>query len=394
MGRLRPGGMVEGGGALHRFLLAGATLALLVACTGQPAPQPTPPASAGAAPSASERTTPPASAGESSPPGQEPRPVRPTGSPRDAATGLRAPWSVVFLGRTALISERDTARILELRPDGTTRVVGTVLGVRPVAEAGLLGLAVDDRGRLYAYSTGADRNRVQRFPVRGRPGSLRLGTPTTILDGIPAAVRHDGGRIAFGPDGMLYVATGDTLAPSLAQDRSSLAGKILRMTPDGEVPADNPFPGSLVYSYGHRNVQGLAWAPDGTMFATEFGQDAWDELNEIEPGANYGWPRVEGKAGVAAYVDPVQQWRPDRASPSGLTVAGGTLFVANLRGAVLRAIPVADPATSSEHYAGRYGRLRDVTVSPEGDLWILTNNTDGRGDPQPGDDRILRVPLT
>jgi glucose/arabinose dehydrogenase len=308
-------------------------------------------------------------------------------------TGLAAPWSVAFLGTTARISQRDTAEVLELLDDGGTRVVGTVDGVAPGGEGGLLGLAVDDDGRLYAYSTAAGGNRVQRFELTGEPGSLGLGAAETILDGIPAASIHNGGRIAFGPDGMLYVTTGDAGDAGASQDLDSLAGKILRVTPDGDVPGDNPFGGSPVYTYGHRNPQGIDWADDGTMFASEFGQSTWDELNVITPGSNYGWPVVEGIAGDDRYVDPVQQWGPAEASPSGIGIAGGTIFVANLRGSVLRAVPVAAPSESGEYYAREYGRLRDVTVSPDGDLWFLTNNTDGRGNPGPDDDRLMEVTL-
>jgi glucose/arabinose dehydrogenase len=300
----------------------------------------------------------------------------------------------VFRHGTALVSERDTGRVLELADDGATRVVGTIGGVASGGEAGLLGLAVDDQGRLYAYSTGADGNRIERFEVTGRPGALRLGAHVTVIDGLPSASFHDGGRIAFGPDGMLYATVGDAGQSSSAQDRRSLAGKILRMTPDGHVPADNPFPGSLVYSYGHRNPQGLAWAHDGTMFATEFGQDTWDELNIIRPGGNYGWPTVEGIAHDRRFIDPVQQWAPANASPSGMTRIGSTLFIANLRGEVLRAVPIAHPSRSTDYYAGEYGRLRAVTGTPDGDLWFVTNNTDGRGSPGADDDRILRVRLS
>ncbi|MFF1253227.1 PQQ-dependent sugar dehydrogenase [Pseudarthrobacter sp. NPDC058329] len=316
------------------------------------------------------------------------------GSPRAVATGLQAPWSVVFRNGTPLVSERNSARILELAPDGTARPIGTVEGVADRGEAGLLGLAVGAGGDLYVYSTAADGNRVQRFTVTGAPGSLSLGQPDTLIEGIPAAGNHDGGRIAFGPDGMLYVTTGDAGQRNSAQDRNSPAGKILRMTPDGDAPADNPFQGSLVYSFGHRNPQGLAWAGDGTMFATEFGQNTWDELNIITPGANYGWPTVEGIAGREGFVDPVQQWQPGAASPSGMAHAGGTLFIANLRGQILRSVPVSDPSTSTDHYNREFGRIRDVALSPDGQLWFLTNNTDGRGDPKPGDDQILAVPLS
>jgi len=310
----------------------------------------------------------------------------------DVVGDLAAPWSVVFLSDgTPLVSERDTARILELASDGSAREVGVVAGVQHGGEAGLLGLAVDGADRLYAYSTGADGNRIQRFVLSGTPGSLRLGAPETIIEGMPAARNHDGGRIAFGPDGMLYATVGDAGDRESAQDLDVLAGKILRMTPDGDVPSGNPFPGSLVYTYGHRNPQGLAWAEDGTLFAAEFGQDTWDELNIIEPGANYGWPVVEGAAGRDEFVDPVQQWNPDQASPSGMARLGDTLFIANLRGRVLRAVPIADPSTHTDYLSGEYGRLRAAEVAPDGSLWVLTNNTDGRGSPRPGDDRILRI---
>jgi glucose/arabinose dehydrogenase len=318
----------------------------------------------------------------------------PIGDPEDVTTGLDSPWSMAFVGQTTLISERDSGTVLELLGDGTTRRVGTVPGVVHTAEDGLLGLAVSDQQELYAYSTGPDGNRVQRFELTGRPGSYGLGSAETILDGIPSNSTHNGGRLAFGPDGMLYVTVGDAQNRPAAQDTGSLSGKILRMTPSGKVPADNPFPGSLVYSYGHRNVQGIGWADDGTMFASEFGQDTWDELNIIEPGGNYGWPNVEGMAGEAGYIDPVQQWPTRDASPSGIVVAGDTVFIANLRGQVLRAVPIDDPSTATEYYQGEFGRLRAVAVGPDGELWILTNNTDGRGDPTRGDDRILRVRLS
>jgi glucose/arabinose dehydrogenase len=301
---------------------------------------------------------------------------------------------VVFLGDTPLISDRDDGDILELLPDGQTRVIGTVEGVVHEGESGLLGLAVDDQGRLYAYSTGADGNRIQRFELTGEPGSLGLGAAETILDGIPAASYHDGGRLAIGPDGMLYATAGDAGNREDAQDRGSLAGKILRMTLDGAVPEDNPFPDSLVYSYGHRNPQGLAWAADGTMFAAEFGQDTWDELNVITAGGNYGWPEVEGVGGGEDFIDPVQQWNPDEASPSGITVVEGTIFIANLRGEVLRAVPVADPGTATEYYEGEFGRIRAVTASPAGDLWFITSNTDGYGNAGEGDDRLVSVALS
>jgi glucose/arabinose dehydrogenase len=163
------------------------------------------------------------------------------------------------------------------------------------------------------------------------------------------------------------------------------------MEPDGGIPEDNPFPESLVYSYGHRNPQGLTWTEDGTMFATEFGQNTWDELNIITPGTNYGWPAVEGIADTEAFTDPVQQWEPRAASPSGMTFLDGTLYIANLRGEVLRAVPAAEPTSSTDYYPGEYGRIRDIVAGPDGNLWMLTSNTDGRGEPSEKDDRLLHL---
>lgn len=310
-------------------------------------------------------------------------------SPATLATGLESPWSIALLpGGGALVSERDTARIVEVRPDGSAAPVAEIEGVVPRGEGGLLGIAVRDE-HLYWYATRADGNAILRATLEGSPGARELGEPEELLTGIPAAGNHNGGRIAFGPDGMLYATTGDAGVPARAQDAASLAGKILRLEPDGSVPADNPDPGSPVYTLGHRNPQGLAWSDDGALFATEFGQDTWDELNAIEAGANYGWPLVEGAAGDRRFVDPVQQWSPAEASPSGMAFADGALWIANLRGQSLRRVPLDDLATSSVHWQGEYGRMRDVTAAPDGSFWALTGSTDGRGRPAEGDDRIL-----
>jgi glucose/arabinose dehydrogenase len=383
-----------------RYALGLAAVALLAGCvapgsgTGEdptPAGSPSPPAVGSAVPSTG--------AGPSTDPGPSIDAV-----PTTIVGGLDAPWSVAFTdGGTALVSQRDDGTILELTGVGTgqagTREVGAVEGVVHRGEGGLLGLVVwsDDGGDewLYAYSTAAGGNRIQRFELTGGAGGLGLGAAQTVIEGLPAARIHNGGRIAFGPDGMLYAGVGDAGEPASAQAPDSLAGKILRLAPDGTVPLDNPVPGSPVYSRGHRNVQGLAWAEDGTMFATEFGQHTWDELNVIDPGGNYGWPEVEGIAGSGRtdgpdrFVDPVQQWSPSEASPSGMAARDGTLYIANLGGEALRTVPVEDPGTSMSHWSGEYGRLRDAVVAPDGAIWVLTNNTDGRGSPSEGDDRIL-----
>lgn len=322
---------------------------------------------------------------------------RPDAESEVVTQNLEAPWSVAFYEETALVSERDSARILEIdsqRP-ADAREVASVAGVSASGEGGLLGLSV--RGdSLYAYFTAESDNRIQRFPITRGSDGIELGSPETIVSGIAKAGFHNGGRLAFGPDGMLYATVGDAGDQNAAQDRESLSGSILRMKPDGSVPEDNPFDDSLVYSYGHRNPQGLAWDEDGTMYASEFGQDTWDELNIIKAGGNYGWPEVEGISEDGAddddFIDPVQQWSPDQASPSGIAISQDIILIANLRGQLLRTVPLADVAKAESSYAGEFGRLRDVVTTPSGEVWILTNNTDGRGDPADGDDRILRIP--
>lgn len=312
-------------------------------------------------------------------------------TPGDVVTGLTTPWSMVVIGDSVLVSERDTGRIFEITPDRDIRDVLTVTGVRFGGEGGLLGLALSPSSdALFVYSTADPGNRVQRYPLSGEAGALSLGTPVDVITGLPAAGNHNAGRIAFGPDEMLYVPVGDAGDRDAAQDPESPAGTILRMSPDGSIPSDNPDPDSLVYSFGHRNVQGLAWTEDGRMFASEFGQNTWDELNLIEPGGNYGWPVVEGVGDDPRFIDPVQVWTPADASPSGLAAVGDILYLANLRGERLRAIPADDPGTATELLVGELGRLRDVILGPDGLVWVATSNT-SRGDPREGDDRIYAL---
>lgn len=329
------------------------------------------------------------------------------GGTSDVATGLDAPWSMALLAdRSLLVSERDTGQIVEVSAQGATRAMGTIPGVVASGEGGLLGLAVrlggcdgtpapdPDTGclMLYAYFTADSDNRIVRMPVLGAAGARSLGTPEIILAGIAKAGNHNGGRLAFGPDGMLYATTGDAGNRNAAQDPTSLSGKIMRLTPDGGIPADNPFPGSPVWSLGHRNPQGIAWDNQGRMWASEFGQNTWDELNEVKAGANYGWPLVEGKGDDQRFVDPVLQWSTDEASPSGIAINGTTLYMAALRGQRLWVIDLTGTPRAESRLAGELGRLRDVALTADGRLLVLTNNTDGRGSPRTGDDRIVAVP--
>nr|WP_223169346.1 PQQ-dependent sugar dehydrogenase [Microbacterium sp. MF43] len=323
----------------------------------------------------------------------------PDGAPGTLAQGLASPWSVVAVDGGALLSQRDDGAILELAPTGRVRTVGAVPGVVSGGESGLHGLAVLVDGPeswLYAYHGAQDDNRVVRMPLRGQPGARTIGDVEVVFSGIPRANTHNGGRLAFGPDGYLYVATGDARDTDSAQDPHALGGKILRLTPDGEAAPGNPFDGP-VWSLGHRNVQGLAWTADGTLWASEFGQDTWDELNRIEAGGNYGWPVVEGPDDREGMIGPVAWWPTDEASPSGIAAIGDTVFIAGLRGERLWVVDTAGGELAGEPFAvlaGEQGRLRDVVAAPDGALWILTSNTDGRGDPRPEDDLLLQLRVT
>jgi glucose/arabinose dehydrogenase len=311
------------------------------------------------------------------------------------AEGLEVPWGVDFLpDGAAVVTERISGRVLRVTADGQVSDLGAITAAVPQGEAGLLGTAVSpdfatDR-TLFFYLTTASDNRV----VKARLEGSRLGETSVVLDGIPAGFIHDGGRIAFGPDGHLYVTTGETGDPELAQDPDSLAGKILRITADGEPAPGNPDPDSPVWSLGHRNVQGLAWDDEGRLWASEFGDSEWDELNLIEEGGNYGWPRVEGTGGGPDFVDPQLVWPVEQASPSGLAYAGGHLWMAGLRGQRLWRIRVSANGRATRpqaYFTEEYGRLRTVASAPDGLLWLTTSNRDGRGTPTPADDRIIRV---
>jgi glucose/arabinose dehydrogenase len=315
----------------------------------------------------------------------------------EIARDLAVPWGLAFLpGGDALVTERDSRRILRVTPQGQVTPVGAVPEAEGSGEGGLLGLAVsptfDTDSLVYVYFSTTTENRIERMTFDG----TALGPRRPLVTGIPSAVNHDGGGLEFGPDGMLYAGTGDATNAPLAQDRVSLAGKVLRMTPDGTPAPGNPFPGSLVYSLGHRNVQGLAFDSRGRLWASEYGANAWDELNLIQPGGNYGWPQVEGGGGGGEFAQPAAQWAVADASPSGITVVDDVVYMAALRGQRLWQIPIQGDGVGPPvaFLQGERGRLRTVEQAPDGSLWVTTSNRDGRGTPAPGDDRILRVTLS
>ncbi|WP_232838416.1 PQQ-dependent sugar dehydrogenase [Streptomyces geranii] len=323
---------------------------------------------------------------------------------RTVTEDLKSPWGLAALpDGDLLVSSRDEGTITRVDTEtGEKTELGEVSGVSPAGEGGLMGLALSPTFAsdhlVYAYFTTESDNRIARMLYEEeKPAGEQLGAPNTVFRGIPKGYIHNGGRIAFGPDKMLYAGTGESGDTGLSQDKDSLGGKILRMTPEGEPAPGNPFPDSAVYSYGHRNVQGLAWDSAQRLFASEFGQDTWDELNQIAPGDNYGWPEAEGDSDDDAFHNPLAQWRTDDASPSGIAYAEGSIWMAGLKGQRLWRVPLngteaaADPQAFLE---GEYGRLRTV-VSAGGDkLWLVTSATDGRGDPKDGDDRILELQVT
>jgi len=313
------------------------------------------------------------------------------------ATNLEVPWDIDFSkdGRIFFTERVGRIRVIdgELLPEPFA-----TLPVTPRGEGGVLGLALHPsfprKPFVYVYYTYSDNrgllNRVSRFTAEGS----RAVKEEIIIDGIPGGAIHNGGRLSFGPEGYLYITTGDAGDSSTAQDLNSRGGKFLRLTDEGSVPEDNPF-GSAVYSYGHRNPQGLDWAPSGNLIATEHGPRAHDEINLIIKGRNYGWPEVKGIASKEGFTDPLLESGLDTWAPSGAAFYRGSYFFAALRGRHLHKIVFNDDFTEVKNheklFEGTYGRLRHVAQNPGGELYLLTSNRDGRGNPAPNDDRILKL---
>lgn len=314
------------------------------------------------------------------------------------AQNLTIPWELVFLpDGTMLVTERP-GRLIKI---SDKKQPINIDGVEHKGEGGLLGLALHPdfatNQFIYLYlTTKTDdglKNRVERYTLTGNTVSDRK----IILDSIPGSSLHDGGRIAFGPDKKLYITTGDAGKSSNAQDRNSLAGKILRVNDDGAIPSDNPFQ-TAVYSYGHRNPQGIAWDSAGTLWATEHGRSTpksgFDEVNRIEKGKNYGWPTIQGDETKQDMESPAaHSGADDTWAPSGIVALGSDLFFAGLRGQSLYQAKLSEGRVEriTAHVTEQFGRLRTVVVGPDNYLYIVTNNTDGRGKPKAEDDKIIRI---
>ena len=312
------------------------------------------------------------------------------------AQNLEVVWALAFLPGGDLLATERKGTVNLIDKEGNVSRIFTLGNVLQTSESGLHGIAIHPNFEnnqfvylYYTYRGNGDntQNRVSRFKFDGKTFSEEK----IIVDAIPGAVFHDGGRIKFGLDGFLYITAGDALNPSLAQDVNSQAGKILRVDDEGNPTPDNPF-GTRVWSYGHRNPQGIAWDNQGQLWETEHGQSQTDEFNLIEPGKNYGWPTIRGDQKAEGLKTPVLHSGNDTWAPAGAAFINGSIFFGGLKGqALFQAKLQGDSATLTTHFKGELGRIRDVVLGPDGFLYITTSNRDGRGTPAAGDDKILRI---
>ncbi len=369
--------------------------------------------------------------------------VEPTGAVQTLVTGLKAPWEILFLpDGQALVDERDSGAILLISKDlKATKLAftNTAPPCEKFCEGGTLGMAIAadrfaNKLSLFVFLTTDKDNRILKYDLNtDDAGTWTLANKRVLIQGIERSGKsttHNGGRLAIGPDGKLWVSLGDSgMRGVTSQNWNKLAGSILRMNLDGSIPEDNPKENSYVWSKGLRDTQGMAWDNFGNMWTTEFGQDTWDELNLMEKGKNYGWPIAEGffkfretpleesnpapKPNIpdissnvemlndSRFTPPVLTWHPSEAACSGIIFVKGSLISACLRGGKLWVIPVIGDkqlGEPKEFFKGKFGRLRKATLAPDGTLWLITSNRDGRGGwssggGNPKDDRIIRVPL-
>ncbi|MBI4033239.1 MAG: PQQ-dependent sugar dehydrogenase [Candidatus Blackburnbacteria bacterium] len=315
-------------------------------------------------------------------------------SPQVVAMNLNVPWELEFLPNGEILLTERGGLLKTLTLDGQVKTIAKIEDASGIGEGGLLGLVLHPKFAsnrlLYLYytykSSGEDTlNRVIRYTFNG----VALEEKAIVVDAIPGSANHNGGRIKFGPDGFVYITTGDAQNPSLAQDKNSLAGKILRVNDDGSIPSDNPFSNSPVYSYGHRNPQGLAWDKDGQLWATEHGSSAFDEVNLVVAGQNYGWPKVRGSDSEQGLEAPYLHSGTSTWAPSGATIIGDSLFFSGLRGSAIFELNLKTK-NLKKHFENQFGRIRTITLGPDGFFYILTNNRDGRGNPTAEDDRIIK----
>ena len=314
------------------------------------------------------------------------------------ASNLEVPWALAFLpdGRMLFTERRGRVYVMEQGDNSLPTLVAEIKDVKTIGEGGLLGLAVhpffEKNGFVYLYYTYSGNgdntfNRVSTFQYTNG----NFTDEQVIVDAIPGNANHNGGRLKFGPDGYLYITTGDAQNPSLAQDIHSVAGKILRVTDEGEMAPGNPF-SNQVYSYGHRNPQGLTWDSRGKLWETEHGPSAHDEVNLIEVGANYGWPVVSGDEERNGLKKPVLQSGSATWAPSDAAIMGDSLFFAGLRGSALFEVtPLSGQIGIKEFKKNEFGRIREAVIGPDGFLYVSTSNRDGRGDPKDDDDKIIKI---
>ena len=312
------------------------------------------------------------------------------------AQNLDVPWAIDFLPNGTMIFTERVGRVDILVNNTTVETVGTINVIQSNGtESGLHGIAVDpnfnENHYIYVdYTYGSNyTNRISRFVL----SNGMISNETVLLDNIPGSYNHDGGRLKFGPDGKLYATTGDAYNNNSAQDINSLSGKILRLNPNGSIPSDNPF-GNYVYSYGLRDSEGITWNPsNGIMYDSDNGNIMDDEINIIVKGGNYGWPILQGNESAPGYISPIDVYTNFTLAPSGITYYQNHLYVAGLQGQQIRVLNLSSDGktvTSESEILTNYGRLREV-VAYDGYLYITTSNEDGRGTPQSGDDKIIRI---